>query len=314
MGATSTRPNRERGLIDVEGGKITERDLKAARAVAQEAMSEADHTRLSNLITDMARDKDSEKTRAARDRERATPRDMSHVESPRLRRTPIPEIAYRAPMSARQRKVRSALKNRVIAAAPRSQHKAVETLLASPDPTSWQRVNDGLHKASGDVHGLADKDRAMVQRLDRAIGAYEQLNDRDHTVYVGVRLPDNVGGVFDKRDLPAGLKVGSRIAFDQFTPATHNLHELPGHDDQRVVVLEITTSRGMYMGRAGTSDDTSHLLPRGMHLRLTHAAVVPYATGGGFGERLVVQAEDVFAAAAAPPLPPAASQSSKGKK
>jgi hypothetical protein len=312
MGATSTRPNRERGVIDVEGGKITERDLKAARAVAEEAMSEADQTRLSNLITDMARDKDQSATRAARDRDRATPRDMSHVESPRLRRAPLAEIAYRAPMSARQRKVRSALKNRVMAAAPRSQHKAVETMLASPDPAAWLRVNDGLHRAAGDVHGLGDKDRAMVQRLDRAIGSYEQFNDRDHTVYVGVRLPDNVESVFDKRDLPAGLKVGSRIAFDQFTPATHNLHELPGHDDQRVVILEVTTSRGMYLGRAGTGDDTSHLLPRGMHLRLTHAAVVPYAASDGFGERLVVQAQDVFADAAT--SPPSAGQSSKGEK
>jgi hypothetical protein len=34
-----------------------------------------------------------------------------------------------------------------------------------------------------------------------------------------------------------------------------------------------------------------------MHLRLIHAAVVPYATSDGLGERLVVQAQDVFAAA-----------------
>lgn len=296
MGATSTRPNRERAVIDVEGGKITERDLKAARKVAEETLSDADQIRLSNLITDLARDKNQSPTRAARDRDRATPRDRSHVESERLRREPLPEIAYRAPISARQRKVRSALKNRVMAAAPQSQHRAVETLLASPDPTAWRRVNDGLHRAAGNVHALTDKDRAMVQRLDRAIGSYEQLNDRDHTVYVGVRLPDNTPSVFDKRDLPAGLKVGSRIAFDQFTPATHNLHELPGHDDQRVVVLEITTSRGMYMGLSTSGDDTSHLLPRGMHLRLTRAAVVPYFTGSGLGERLVVQAQDVFTA------------------
>ena len=117
-------------------------------------------------------------------------------------------------------------------------------------------------------------------------------------MYVGVRLPEKTPSVFDKRDLPAGLRVGSRIAFDQFTPATHNLHELPGHDDQQVVVLEITTSRGMYMGRSGTGNDTSHLLPRGMHLRLTNAAVVPYDTPEGFGERLVVQAQDLLAEAA----------------
>ncbi|MDD4866840.1 MAG: hypothetical protein PHQ28_06900 [Mycobacterium sp.] len=301
MGATSARPNRERPVLDAEGGKPTERELKAARTASEAALSEADQVRLSNLIADLARDEDRSLTRATRDRDRATPRDMSHVESERLRREPPAEIAYRAPLSARQRKVRSALKNRVAAAAPRSQRKAVETLLASPDVTSWERVNEGLHRAAGDVHGLAAKDRVMVQRVDRAIGSYEQLNDRDHTVYVGVRLPDDVPSVFDKRDLPAGLREGARIAFDQFTPATHCLHELPGHDDQRVVVLEITTSRGMYMGRAGTGDDTRHLLPRGMHLRLTRAAIVPYATGGGRGERLVVQAEDLFSGRLGPP-------------
>lgn len=81
MGATSTRPNRERAVIDVEGGKITERDLKAARKVAEETLSDADQIRLSNLITDLARDKNQSSTRAARDRDRATPRDRSHVES-----------------------------------------------------------------------------------------------------------------------------------------------------------------------------------------------------------------------------------------
>lgn len=295
MGASSTRPNRERAVLDVEGGKIDEEKLKAAQAVAEQALSDQDQLRLSNLIRDMARDDDRSKTRAARDRDRATPRDVSDIKSPRLRREPPAEISYRAALSARQRKARSALKNRVMAAAPRSQHEAVEALLASPDPTAWRRVNTELHRAAGDVHALGTKDRQVVQRLDRAIQAYEKLNDRTHTVYVGVRLPDRTATVFDKRDLPAGLRVGSRIAFDQFTPAVHSLHELPGHDDQQVVVLEITTSRGMYMGRAATADDTSHLLPRGMHLRLTNAAVVPYETRGGFGERLILQAEDLLA-------------------
>lgn len=298
MGASSTRPNRERAVIDVEGGKIGERELKQAREIGQEALSDQDQLRLSNLIVDMARDEDRRKTRAARDRDRATPRDMSGVTSPRLRREPPAEISYRAALSARQRKARSALKNRVLAAAPRSQHQAVQTLLADPDPTVWRRVNAGLHGAAGDVHALEKKDREVAQRLDRAIQSYEELNDRTHTVYVGVRLPEKTPSVFDQRDLPAGLRVGSRIAFDQFTPATHNLHELPGHDDQQVVVLEITTSRGMYMGRSGTGNDTSHLLPRGMHLRLTSAAVVPYDTPDGFGERLLVQAQDLFGEAA----------------
>jgi hypothetical protein len=295
MGATSIRPNRERGVIDVEGGAITARDLKAAREVAEEVLSDADQLRLANLIRDMARDEDRSRTRASRDRDRATPRDVSRVQSSRLRRELPAEISFRGLLSARQRKVRSALKNRVMAAAPRSQHRAVHTLLASPDTAAWRRVNGGLHRAAGDVHALDDKDRALVQRLDRVIQSYERENHRTHTVYVAVRLPEKTPSVFDKRDLPAGLRVGSRIVFDQFTPATHNIHELPGHDDQQVVVLEIATSRGMYMGRSGTGDDTGHILPRGMHLRLTSAAVVPYDTPGGFGERLVVQASDLLA-------------------
>ncbi|AYE99641.1 hypothetical protein C0J29_31650 (plasmid) [Mycobacterium paragordonae] len=290
MGATSTRPDR----IDVEGGPISARDFKAAREVTEEVLSEADQLRLSNLIVDMARDDDSTRTRAARDRDRATPRDSSHAPSTRLHRSLPGDISYRGRLSARQRKVRSALKNRVMAAAPQSQHRAVHALLGSPDPTDWQRVNTELHRAAGDVHALDDPDRVMVQRLDRAIQSYERGNDRTHVVYVAVRLPPRTPSVFDERDLPAGLRVGTRIAFDQFTPAAHNLHELPGHDDQQVVILEIATTRGMYMGRSGSGDDTSHILPRGMHLRLSSAAVVPYDIPGDFGERLVVQARDLF--------------------
>jgi hypothetical protein len=293
MGASSSLPN---SVVDVEGGAISARDIKVAREVAEEVMSEQDQLRLSNLITDLARDTDTALTRATRDRDRATPRDVSHVDSRRLRRELPAEISYRGTLSARQRKVRSAVKNQVMAAAPRSQHRAVETMLTGPDPAAWQRINIGLHDAAGDVHNLDDNDRIVVQRLDRAIQSYERCNDRAHTVYVSVRLPESVATVFDKRDLPVGLGVGSHIAFDQFTPAAHNIHELAGHDDQGHVVLELVTSRGMYMGRSGTGDDTSHILPRGMHLQLTGACVVPYHTPSGRGERLVVQAREISTA------------------
>lgn len=290
MGAKTERPY---GVMDVEGGPITHTDIKAAREVTEDVLGEMDQLRLANLMSDLARDDDTSLTRATRDRDRATPRDVSHIDSVRLRRELPADITFREALSARQRNVRSVLKNRVLAAAPKSQHHAVNALLSDPDPSAWQRINAGLHEAAGDVHSLAETDRAMVQRLDRLLHAYEAANDRDHTVYVAVQLPEGLPDVFDKRDLPEGLTPGTRLAFDQFTPAKHDLHELPGHDDQRIVVIEMVTSRGMYMGSSGKGHDTSHLLPRGMHLQLTGAEVVPYETPEGFGERLVVQAREL---------------------
>ncbi len=63
------------------------------------------------------------------------------------------------------------------------------------------------------------------------------------------------------RDLPANLQPGSTVAFDQFTLTRHNLHETPGHDSARHVVFEVVTSRGMYLGRSDSVEDTTHLLP-----------------------------------------------------
>jgi hypothetical protein len=230
---------------------MTARDVKAAREVLEELVTELEFQRLANRITDAARDADTAQTRATRDRDRATPRDVSHVESARLR-ADLPEPgAFRKALSSRQRKVRSAAKNKVLDAAPASQRHAVRTMLTDDDPQTWRRVNGELH--------VADNDRKMVQRLDRTIQSYERINDRTHTVYVAVELPDNHGDVNFEDDLPDTLRPGARVAFDQFTVARHNLHEAPGHDSRRCVMLEITTSRGMYMGRSDSLDDTTRI-------------------------------------------------------
>jgi hypothetical protein len=289
------RPNREPAVVvDVEGGVMTARDVKAAREVLEELVTEREFQRLANRITDAARDADTAQTRATRDRDRATPRDVSHVESARLR-ADLPEPgAFRKALSSRQRKVRSAAKNKVLDAAPASQRHAVRTMLTDDDPQTWRRVNGELHVAAGDVQQLSDNDRKMVQRLDRTIQSYERINDRTHTVYVAVELPDNHGDVNFEDDLPDTLRPGARVAFDQFTVARHNLHEAPGHDSRRCVMLEITTSRGMYMGRSDSLDDTTHLLPRGMQFEVVAADNGTYADGGkGFREHpLIVQLKE----------------------
>ena len=177
-----------------------------------------------------------------------------------------------------------------MAAAPASQHAAIGSMLTAEDPTEWRRINGGLHHAAGDVQQLADADRAKVQRVDRAIQSYERLNDRTHRVYVAVDLPDTVADVTKPEDLPDSLQPGSTIAFDQFTLTRHNLHETPGHDSSRHMVFEVVTSRGMYLGRSDSVEDTTHLLPRGMQFDVASAEHVAYATrSGGFNERLVIQ-------------------------
>ncbi|MDY6870913.1 MAG: hypothetical protein SV966_10440 [Actinomycetota bacterium] len=291
MGAKTARPNREQAVaVDPEGGVISARDVKAAREVAEDAMTEREFQRLANQITDELRDDDASLTRAARDRDRATPRDLSHVDSDRLRGELPAREEFREALSGRQRKIRSTVKNQVLASAPASQHAAIASMLTDEDPREWRRINEGLHHAAGNVQQLADTDRAKVQRVDRAIQSYERLNDRTHRVYVAVKLPDNHRDVAKPEDLPANLQPGSTVAFDQFTLTRHNLHETPGHDSARHVVFEVVTSRGMYLGRSDSVEDTTHLLPRGMQFDVASADHVAYATrAGGFNERVVLQ-------------------------
>lgn len=269
---------------------ISARDVKAAREVIEDVMTIRDFTRLANQITDEVRDTDTSLTRGARDRDRSSPRDVSHVDSDRLHGELPAEGEFRGALSGRQRKLRSATKNRVMAAAAASQHQAVRTMLTDENPQEWRRINRSLHAGAGDAQQLDNADRAKVQRLDRAIQSYERLNDRTHKVYVSVELPDTHSDVRRLRDLPVNLRPGSAVAFDQFTVTRHNLHETPGHDSSRHVVLEVVTSRGMYLGRSDSVEDTTHILPRGMQLEVASAGYATYETrSGGFGERLVVQ-------------------------
>ncbi|MFV8169794.1 hypothetical protein [Mycolicibacterium peregrinum] len=169
----------------------------------------------------------------------------------------------------------------------------MRTMLGDESPRQWRRINRELHRASGDVHELADEDRVTVQRLDRTIQSYERLNDRTHKVYVAVELPDTHRNVRTLEDLPSSFHPGSLVAFDQFTMGKHNIHETPGHDSNRHVVFEIVTSRGMYLGRSDSVEDTTHILPRGMIFESTAASHAPYETAdGGFDERIIVQLKE----------------------
>lgn len=293
MGAKTARPNREPLVVDIEGGLLSSREVKAAREVVESAMSEREFIRLANRIIDEARDQDASLTRARRDRDRATPRDASRVESDRRRQELPGTDEFRSALTPRQRKLRSATKNRVLATAPATQRRALQAMLGDADPAQWRRVNAALHRGAGDVQQLDDADRAAVQRLDRLIQSYEDVNDRSHRVYVAVALPDTHPDVRRPEDLPRNLTPGATVSFDQFTVTRHNLHETPGHDSARHLVFELATTRGLYLGRSDSVEDTTHLLPRGLRCRVVSAEYAPYATdSGGFDERVVLQLEE----------------------
>ncbi|UAK39459.1 hypothetical protein K8O93_07255 [Gordonia bronchialis] len=286
------------GVIDLEAGPVDDAAIKSAGLVAEKFYDAMEQTRIGAELADRVLEDDTSRNRAARDRDRAFPRDTSAVEDDRKRRQLPARGEFRDDLSSRQRKDRSAAKRRLLADAPRSQ--VSEMQWAIRDPQRWKHLNSSLREATGDAQQLSQADRKSVQRIDRLIQSYERDSGRGHVVYAVVELPTDTT-VTRRRDVPATLQPGARISFDQYTMASHTLHEAAAVAAQRraegsggsTVILEIETSRGMYLGRSDSVNDTSHLLPRGLGMRVAgideHA---DYARPGGHDSTLVVQLRD----------------------
>ena len=286
------------GVIDLEAGPVDDAAIKSAGLVAEKFYDAMEQTRIGAELADRVLEDDTLRNRAARDRDRAFPRDTSAVDDNRKRRQLPARGEFRGDLSSRQRKDRSAAKRRVLEGAARTQVKELQW--ATGDPARWRHLNSALREATGNAQELDERDRRSVQRLDRLIQSYERDSGRGHVVYAVVELPTDTP-VTRRRDVPATLQPGARISFDQYTMATHTLHEAAAVAERRraegsgasTVVLEIETSRGMYLGRSDSVDDTSHLLPRGLGMRVAgideHA---DYARPGGHDSTLVVQLRD----------------------
>lgn len=285
----ATSPEGTRGVVDFDGG-----DSDIALKKQAVVVPEPDHAK-KELERAGAREVDGaiEKmtlTRASKDLNRAFPRDSAApVLDGRLRRALPSEIELRKSLSSRQRKARSSAKRDVLDAMPNTQHRALGALVSNPQ--RWAETNAALSKVNGDAVLLDDKERQQVQRVDRAIQSFERRSGRGHLVYTEVTMPTPVTGV---ADLPSTLKPGVRISFDRFTAATHTLHELDSSRGTGDVAFEIETTRGMYLGRSDSADDTAHILPRGIQFEFVGAHHAPYERPGRSpGERLVIQLRDV---------------------
>lgn len=231
--------------------------------------------------------------RQQKDRERAMPRGAAaEVPDRRMeRRLPGPRT-MRAPLSSRQRKARSVSKRDVQDGMPDTQYGAVRQLIT--DSGHRARLNNALSDAAGDVQQLPDRQRQEAQRLDRAIQAYEQRSGRGHLVYVNLELPAAVQGGHPLGVAQAHFPPGSVIELDRYTGGAHSMHELDRPDGGTVPLMEIQTRRGMYLGRSDSLDDTTHLLPRGLRLRVVGMQEAAYRRPDGTtGRRPVIQLRDI---------------------
>ncbi len=281
--------------LDVDRGGAADLSGKQATLATEADMADRAADRAGARDLDEAVEAMPGMSRAARDRERAMPRSGGgEVPDPRMERTLPGPGQTRAPLSSRQRKARSASKQATQDALRQTEYVALRALVS--DPVYRARVNDSLSAATGDAQQLDERQRLQVQRADRAIRAYEKANDRGHVVYVNVQMPGALQGGDPAGMARSFLPAGTVIEFDRYTGAAHTMHEVePAGGGEGTLLLEVQTRRGMYLGRSDSVDDTTHLLPRGMRLRV--AGDAHYAAyrrpDGTTGRRPVVQLLDV---------------------
>lgn len=242
-------------------------------------------------------------SRAAKDKDRSRPRATSApLGHPRKARKLLDADQERRPLSSRQRKDRSATKNRVEDRLPATARRA--TAAAISDKDTWDRMNGALSNAAGDVQDdrISEEQRRDIQRVDRAIQAYERANDRSHVVYTQVQMPSYINESNAMGYIRGNVPEGAVVEFDRYSMGVQSMHEFDQGmaDDRqrnRTVVLEVATRRGMYLGGSDSRDDTSHLLPRAMRLQVVgHHEATYTRPDGTTGTRWVVQMQDVDAA------------------
>lgn len=282
-------------VLDPDRGSSAVASTKQAEPLRPETHSDRKHDRAGARELDQAVEQMPGLSRQQRDRERAMPRDTTgELGHPRMQRT-LPAVGQvRAPLSSRQRKARSVTKLAVQDQLPDTQHAALAGLVGRPQ--RWQELNDALSGATGDAQALEDDQRTAVQRVDRAVQAYERANDRGHVVYSNVQMPAAINRSNLEPFVGHNFKTGTVLEFDRFTAGAHNLHQLePGEQHaQRTAVFEIQTRRGMYLGRSDSVDDTAHLLPRGLRLRVAGTHLATYQRPDGTtGQRQVIQLIDI---------------------
>lgn len=243
---------------------------KTATTVPDHQAADVDRAHHDARVRDTALEAIQGLTRAARDRDRAYPRPAGAADPRKSPRAPV-EDEPRTPPTDYQCRMRSRTKRAAQSRLRRTEYDALNRLVTDED--HWVELNDRLSDTYTAGVDLTIADRVHVQRIDRAIRRYEELNDRGHRVYVPLALPDvdALTPAETEAWVSDHIASGDRYTFDQFTAADHDPHKAAAQ--QTPVLLEITGSRGIYLGGPQGSGDTSHLLPRGLQLEVTGTTV-----------------------------------------
>ena len=258
--------------------------MAATTPLAEFAEKESNREGLAEL--DRMTEASERLTRAQKDRERILPRNaagpVNSATKPR-----VPEFdELRTPISGRQMKVRSKLKRQTQSRWTKAQLRAITEATATP--AAWQRLTDQLSASQGDLDAFSTTDRLTVQRIDRAIRQYEEHNDRQHVVYANVQLPPGFNA--------AELESYPVVHLDRWTAGAHNLHQIsqPDAHNENTYVIELTTTRGMYLGQSDGGHDTAHLLPRGMTFTVEKVYPARWKSPDGrIGTRRVIRLREI---------------------
>jgi hypothetical protein len=291
--STRYKPRPDETVLDPDRGTSTS-SRKRAKLVPVAEHAERAETRAGARELDEAVEATPGLTRRRRDRERAMPRDLTSEPPYPVMDRGLPEPdAIRTPLSSRQRKARSVTKRAAQDRLANTEYTAVAKAVS--DERHWSRLNDALSDAVGDAQELDDSTRLQVQRIDRAIQKYEEEGNRGHVVYANVEMPQAINYTSVATFVASRLDSGQEVELDRYTGSAHTLHEIEPDNDRagRVVAFEIATRRGMYLGRSDSVDDTTHLLPRGLQLRVVGSHHARYRRPDGtIGTRYVVQLTD----------------------
>lgn len=289
---------RGRNVLDLNRGKTHDAHELAGKSIPIEIDQHLDQIRAGNrhldhlVRTTPGLNPSTRRTQLAYPTQHVAP-----LKDPRMaRRLPEPD-ELRRPASDRQIRERHRTKRAAQDHLAGTEHAALADFISGAE--KYRDLNRKLTRAIGNVTDLDEADRRYAGRIDRAISAYERLNNRTHRVYARLRLPSHINHSNLDGYIRNEMHPGRILETDRYAAAAHNLHEVePAEADrQRTVILEITTRRGIYLGgaHAGTGG-SGHLLPRGMRFGVKSAHQAGYARPDGTcGQALVVQLVDIDA-------------------
>lgn len=213
----------------------------------------------------------------------------------------LPEIgSTRGMVTDHHRRVRNQEKRTAQDSMPQTQYKALNDFVDQNNDAEFEWLQSQLISTQGDPQRFAiEDDHAKIRRIDRAIKHHEQHhNGRDHIVYVNGDLPScvNHSSIHSFVGDPDGPHApGTVFYYDSYSVGAHNLSDLNDAytNPDRQVAYEIRTKRGAYLGTS-SKGDTTHVLPRGMKLKVTGTEKAKYENPDGtIGERWVVQLDEV---------------------